>query len=381
MAKKPKPIKIDRSRRMFGNTERNRAIRRIAVWVLLLVFVFAAFFFLTKPVSQFIGNLIQNARNNASNSSSITSGGETSQTNSGDNIREEVPHAITIIDVSALQNTEMIIATARNLQDEGITEALIILKDENGIFHYASSVPTAEGAFAGVQVNTEEIVRVFTEYDISVSAGIYAYRDPIAANANRAMAVQYRGQEGVTWLDNYPENGGKPWLNPYSEDAQSYILQITQELADMGFNRVVVYAVQYPDVSNLGLTSYGPGEAQMTRDNALRQLITKLNALSADSGVNISIVYPLAAVREENIVSYIVNPLTLGQKSILIALPATNAGQAWAQEDIRALVDAAKAEGIEEIAVYFTGVPYTAAEYTVLKQVALAAGCEWVLFE
>ena len=378
MAKKRKPVKIKRSRNIFGHTERNRNIMRVAFWVGLLAFVFVAVFFLMKPFTEFVGNLIDNARNSPSSTVSGNSGDDTS--GGTEEPIEVVPHAAVMIDISQLRNASMVTAVAADLQAREITEVVIIVKDATGVFHYASAIPTVEEAFDGVQVNAEEIISIFAEHNISVSAGIYAYQDPIAAYANRNMAVYYRGQDGVLWLDNYPENNGKPWLNPYSVDAQDYIINITKELADIGFDRVIVYAVQYPAVSSLGYTSYGPAEAQMTRDDALRMLTTKLNNLAEERGISISIEYPLSAVREEDIVSYIVNPLTLGQNSIIIVLPSTDKGVQWTAESIQTLVDAARQNGAQEVAVRFADTNYTSAENEALKAMALSAGCDLVIF-
>ena len=378
MAKKRKPVKIKRSRNIFGNTERNRNIMRVAFWVGLLAFVFVAVFFLMKPFTEFVGTLIDNARNNPSSAVSGSSEGDTSD---GAEVPVEVlPHAAVMVDISQLRNTNMITSVASDLQARGITEVVIVLKDATGVFHYASTIPTVEEAFDGVQVNAEEIISIFAEHDISVSAGIYAYQDPIAARANRNMAVYYRGQDGVLWLDDYPENGGKPWLSPYSVEAQDYIVSVTRELAGMGFDRVVVYAVQYPAVSSLGYTSYGLTETQMTRDDALRMLTTKLNNLAEEQGIAISIEYPLSAVREEDIVSYIVNPFILGQNSIIIVLPATDKGAEWTTESIQTLVNSARQNGAQEVAVRFADTNYAGTASEVLKDMALSAGCDLVIF-
>jgi len=118
----------------------------------------------------------------------------------------------------------------------------------------------------------------------------------------------------------------------------------------------------------------------MTRDDALRMLTTKLNNLAEERGISISIEYPLSAVREEDIVSYIVNPLTLGQNSIIIVLPSTDKGVQWTAESIQTLVDAARQNGAQEVAVRFADTNYTSAENEALKAMALSAGCDLVIF-
>lgn len=383
MSKKEKPVKIKRSKTTFGNTERNRKIRTTVIWAVALVLVFAGAFFLAKPTMNLISNLIEKAREN--NVTSSVSGevdnslpenpdGEETQSYLG------TPHTAVTADISSLQSTEMVIAFAKSLQDQNVKEVILVVKDESGLFYYNSAFATSDDAKASLQVDPSEIVSIFHEHDIAVTAAIYAYQDPLAALANAEWAVQYNGSGGGRWYDNDPANGGKPWLNPYATEVQNYVVNIVKELADLKFDHVIVRAVQYPAVAGLGLTAYGPTESTMTRDEALRTVVTKLNAVGAEKGMVVSVEYPLFAVQEENLVSYIANPITFGQNSMVITMPAMNNGEIWTEAELKAIIDTAKAQGIDDVAIYFTDIAAGDANAATLRSLALNAGCSMVLF-
>ena len=66
-------------------------------------------------------------------------------------------------------------------------------------------------------------------------AKLAAFRDPIAARADRNMAIGYTGQ-AYLWLDNKASAGGNPWLNPYSDEAVQFIGDLIGEVQSMGFD-------------------------------------------------------------------------------------------------------------------------------------------------
>ena len=80
-------------------------------------------------------------------------------------------------------------------------------------------------------------------------AKLAAFRDPIAARADRNMAIGYTGQ-AYLWLDNKASAGGNPWLNPYSDEAVQFIGDLIGEVQSMGFDHVLLENVQFPSAQN-----------------------------------------------------------------------------------------------------------------------------------
>ena len=62
------------------------------------------------------------------------------------------------------------------------------------------------------------MVSALKDAGLTPVAAICAFQDPIAARADRTMAIHYRDAENpqsdYLWLDAAANAGGKPWLNP-----------------------------------------------------------------------------------------------------------------------------------------------------------------------
>lgn len=87
-------------------------------------------------------------------------------------------------------------------------------------------------------------------------ARIYAFRDPLSSLVLKKAAVKYQDTE-MLWLDDSKENGGKSWLNPYSEVAQMYIADLSLECIRAGCSAVMLDGVQFPTGYSLELAGYG----------------------------------------------------------------------------------------------------------------------------
>ena len=57
--------------------------------------------------------------------------------------------------------------------------------------------------------------------------------------------MHYQGTEWA-WLDNSAAMGGKAWLNPVNEYAQSYISDLAAEAVGKGVKQVILDCVQFP---------------------------------------------------------------------------------------------------------------------------------------
>ena len=102
------------------------------------------------------------------------------------------------------------------------------------------------------------------------------FRSNIAPQIDRNMAVKYRDTD-VLWLDNSAAQGGKAWLNPYSEEAKNYIIEIAVELIQMGFYQIILDSVQFPSGYSLELAGYGQN-ASIERVDALKQFMREIES-------------------------------------------------------------------------------------------------------
>jgi hypothetical protein len=125
-------------------------------------------------------------------------------------------------------------------------------------------------------------VRLCGEYGLAPCARLTAFQDPLTPYAYREAAVYYE-REGILWLDTSVELGGKPWFNPYSEQARGYVLALAQELAAAGMTDIVFAGVQFPSGYALEFCYYGENAAQLSRTDCLRECVALLQTAMEES--------------------------------------------------------------------------------------------------
>lgn len=76
----------------------------------------------------------------------------------------------------------------------------------------------------------------------------------------------------MIWLDNEASKGGKPWLNPYSQTAQNYLLEVVKEVKNLGVDAILLDGVQFPDL-NSNVATFD-GEGSVSRNAVLVNLST-----------------------------------------------------------------------------------------------------------
>ena len=208
--------------------------------------------------------------------------------------------------LSAADSEEKLTAALRTLKEGGADHALLTLKDERGYLYYSSAVPLAATAGAvRAETDVSLYVRLCRQEGLTPCVRLVAFRDPAAAYADRDSAVCYQ-HEGMLWLDNAAELGGKPWLNPYKAAARQYILDLANELHGVGVEDIVFSGVQFPDAYALEVCYYGESADQISRTDCLRECVALLQGTLEEAGVRCWFEWPTTYAIGE------VDPLILG---------------------------------------------------------------------
>lgn len=248
-------------------------------------------------------------------------------------------------ELSALTDEAAIRAEARRLADQGTVYALVPLKDSQGVL-YQSAVPAAASGIHG-SVEGAAVARIFREEGLVPVAQLEAFRDPLAARADRSMAIRYRSPDsGATdylWLDAAStEAGGKPWLNPYADAAVRYVAALLEETRQMGFAHAALEGVQFPSqVSSkqeFGVTGARPRAEQLAADIAAWQA-------QFEGSLTIWLSYPLSSCTGSP--SSLGAPAAqLGMRRLLVRLPADSGMDPEARAE---LADSLTAQGPEHV--------------------------------
>ncbi len=132
--------------------------------------------------------------------------------------------------------------------DANINAVVFDLKNAGGIVTYRS--PQSSVAEYGTEAeNAADLTSRIGEAKSAgygVIARIYCFEDHKAPSGCYEASVKYGSADGVLWLDDSAENGGRPWLNPCSDTARKYVLDIVCDAANFGADAVVLDGLRFP---------------------------------------------------------------------------------------------------------------------------------------
>lgn len=176
---------------------------------------------------------------------------------------------------------------AQKVVSHDANSAVIDFKTQSGHLCYSSDNEIAMLSKSALFDNetVRNTVSFLKSKNIHVIARIYCFEDNLTASLNSSFAVKYMSSD-VTWLDAGEDEGGKAWLNPYSKDAKSYILDIIKEVKEFGVDGFILESVSFPQSGSQDTAGY-PGEKDSSKRNEqLLNFITSVKkALSDDKFV------------------------------------------------------------------------------------------------
>ena len=182
--------------------------------------------------------------------------------------------------LSALRNGDTLPTTLKQAAKAGFTAVVFDLKDENGQLHYRFASQTAQlvNGYSADAFTAEELAQIFAtieEEGLRPIPRLYAFRDHLGAKALSAARIGLAGNPGWTWYDGDPNNGGRAWLNPYADEAHSYLIGLAQELKEMGCAAVLLDSVQFPAFT--GQADFGSSSnTNLTKDKVLSLFVDKM---------------------------------------------------------------------------------------------------------
>ena len=245
------------------------------------------------------------------------------------------------VDVTTLTDEAAIRSAARQLKAQGMTYAILTLKDTAGQVYYASQTAVGAANAAPTQVELTSVASIFKEEGLVPVAALTAFRDPAGARADHALAIRYQGQEYL-WLDNKASAGGNPWLNPYSTAAVEYVGDLVEEVQQLGFEQVVLTNVQFPKLSKK--QDYGTTNGVSRADQLKADIAALQDRLSGK--VTLWFSYTLDQCNT-NSVSLDVPAVTLGMDNLLVT-----ADKAMDADSRTALEQSAAGQGVQHLVLH-----------------------------
>ena len=163
--------------------------------------------------------------------------------------------------------------------------AAVTLKDSAGHICFAAS-----GAAAGTVTTAEDTAAALTEVTESgrhTIARMSCFLDPIAAKADvEGMGLKNTG--GYIFYDGNDLN----WLDPSKPAARQYLCGLAAEIAQLGFDEILLTDLSYPTEGKLDKIDYNGAD----RGESIRLFLEELRAALAEYGAALSVELPAETI-------------------------------------------------------------------------------------
>jgi hypothetical protein len=304
-------------------------VKIIIFIILFAVLVFVAYN-VAGPLIDFLNGRIE-PKNNTSSLSLVssqkedTSSADKDQTSSQPVKNQSGKQQTIVMPQENLLDQDALKSFVDNAKTDGYTSVVVLLKDETGILAYNSSLEEAEkyNSIGNKKLKLSDVVKVITDRGLQPVAQIHTFKDKTAANRENDNTFKLKGQN-VTWWDNSPSSGGKPWLNPYKKNATEYLLSVMGEIYDAGFKQIVLDSVQFPDVRNTANIEFPSGANKETHQEALANFIQSAQELAKEKNASVTVAYNTLSILDKKDNIYFGNPLNLNAATVS---PIINTGE------------------------------------------------------
>ncbi len=169
-------------------------------------------------------------------------------------------------------------AAAAKLEEAGADRLILEVKDPDGKLAWLSNQPAAQRSKVSGSQEVTDAIRRWNQGEVYTIARVCCFRDDSAPYFNNAMALR-RGQ--YNWRDEQ----GLRWLSPASDRAQAYIAGLCGELAELGFDEIVLEQWYFPvggKTENITCGDrYNPGAFTTELESFLNQVADAVNGSSA----------------------------------------------------------------------------------------------------
>ncbi len=131
-----------------------------------------------------------------------------------------------------------------NAVKNGMNAVMIDFKDKDGDVLYPSETAVSPMS-NGKNAVKKDTVNIIHKQNLMVIARVYCFEDSMAPQKLSAYVFSDAEKKNI-WFDKAPALGGRVWLDPSNEKAQSYLCRIISEVSDMGADAVYLQSVKFP---------------------------------------------------------------------------------------------------------------------------------------
>lgn len=345
-----KPIKIKRNNSISGKRrQRNTIIKKVLSLVFAAAALLAIGFFGAPAVIEMAKNMSKPKPQPTPTPTPVaTAPAEPEPTANPSDVQIDISQqAFTYgeVEQGSLYSEDGIKAALDALKAKGVDNAVVTLKDSQGLVWFDTKTEIGAEAKSKTLVDVKRLVEICGEKDMQLTVQMYVFCDRIAPTVNRDTAVKYKGTD-MNWLDSSKELGGKPWANPASGIMQEYIYALAEELGNMGVDDFIFSGVQLPTGYSLEMRDFGVSDAQLQAQ--LQGFINTLSSKVAAKGGQAYFAFDVNALSGADVAKYIITPQRYGAANII----AVGSTEDFAANGAAAISALEKTETVERIVVW-----------------------------
>ena len=173
-----------------------------------------------------------------------------------------------------------------DLKSAGGNMVVIDIQDGNARLSYASSVPIS--AELGMQGETfsdlSGLVRSLHLRGFYIVARFVAFKQPHLAQTKTAWALKDRSTGAP-----FTARDGLVWLDPSNPELIDYLLAVSLELADMGFDEIQYDYIRFPEAGARGYIGYAWQQSEKDRERVITEFVTTAAAALHEKGVKVGL--------------------------------------------------------------------------------------------
>ncbi len=180
--------------------------------------------------------------------------------------------------------------TAASLVRQSGGDAMVVtVKDVEGHLAWFSSSELAQTTIdgSGAVLNGEEAfseaVQALSSGSLYLVARVNCFEDLWMCVYHKTMALTT--SENQLWYD----LDGMPWLSPANEEATAYLTELCLELAELGFDEILLDCAGFPGSGRLSSIGTGANYQADELDQAVMQWLTELSDALSGTGVKLSV--------------------------------------------------------------------------------------------
>lgn len=318
--------KIHRGRHSFSR-RRKFPWAQVLGWVLAAVILIPGSFFAAK----WIADSKTDIPTAQTGTTTTVTGATVGTTTAVPTVTDQTVYRGFSLPYTALSDAAALQQTAADAVQAGFNCAVIELKNQDGGVYHVSGTEAGKTAGAAT-ADALSLTAVTDAFAVLREAGItpipllYAFEDAVAPRNIAGAKVTVAGHAEWTWYDGDPQNGGRPWLNPYADAAQAYITALAEELQTAGAGAIMLDGVYFPtQTAQADFTA--AGDASLSEGEVLTQFMTRMDTLCK---VPVLLRCSANAALGNNTAGYHMNPLAMGAAMVVPDARASSLGGKFA---------------------------------------------------